>query len=171
MLNLHLPILYRLSESILPDDDAIQQIRQLCAQLQSLQERASLRDIAKSSIAQLANQCSVFSPVNTRDNTSSKSTNTKNVSMCHRCDRVYNATSCSSSILLNKDERHIPESTTEHTEQYTHSSDGIVFTNQLDKISSEDITIVTEKHLLIELNHTKHIESDEDLDGDAENAI
>lgn len=56
------------SDSILPDDDAAQQIRNLCAQLQSLhQQRASLREFAKSSIAQLAAQCSVFCPQTASD--------------------------------------------------------------------------------------------------------
>lgn len=64
--SLHLIFLIYI-DSILPDDDAIQQIRFLCAQLQSLQDRASLRDIAKSSIAQLANQCSVFCPQHPTD--------------------------------------------------------------------------------------------------------
>lgn len=71
---------------MITDDDAIQQIRHLCAQLQSLQDRASIREIAKSSIAQLANQCSVFCPVNDTHDTCCKSIHiSTDFDVCKQC--------------------------------------------------------------------------------------
>lgn len=75
------------------DDDAIQQIRLLCAQLQSLQERTSLRDIAASTIAQLVQYGSVVSPQimpPANNATCNKATNTNGLLSCNICLSLKN---------------------------------------------------------------------------------